>query len=1326
MARFGWSIAFFALLATGGRNFETHAAVLSVDPPALVQRYAFGLLGTHSVRIVLRNDGDEELLFSEDSFVEVILPPDRRIARLQPEVLPLRVPPGSHLTLRWSVPRLAPDPPGARKLPGFLIVRAKYASMDAETARREVSRRVPFGAPPPLFRFARACLVWTVPLASIAWVIARVRRSLRVAHVGSGTPRTRIGRALGAIWRRLSLTLARFPCGLARRMQLVWPSVRSAGDGPDSVLTVLDRCRSVLGTVDPARLPPANVLFHIHWRTAGALDQLARDRECTSGYAQAAAAIAEQYRQAERYAREPDLEALCRALATFYGVVGERFDCLRQRTVRMPPPPALGAATSVSWSTDILWANLDGGREEALSRLRKAPEDVQAIPLMYWAVGSLAEWPPPLVNAVRRLPSANDAGLADAVRTAESCLRSGRIVQGMRALAGVGSAESGERWIESPDMHPALFAMARLRGQFLRLTRILPFSEQKRDQYRTASEGWVRVLERVARTCVDRRDLVGFSRATSLAADHYASLRRYAEALRRCEAVGRVRVAMDGGAFESRATAERIRAEVYADLGSAERAERALVEAGTWFAILGEWEDWYEVAGMRHAIRVAKEEGEPEDTVHDDVVALNGLADSAALALPALGPSLLLREWAVWGEFTLARAKGGGADLILVLASIGRVNREFGWLPLAAILASKVVGTLGPEPGGLSGSGTFLAGTLWDYYLLRARRQHHTTLVLANYYAGKLLSEDYPLRARMRSRKAKQLVETGKLNLAESVRLAMRAEMISEGPQSAKMPARDRSAEALQDGIAAVRALAIECQSAPTDMLRRTSTMRRTSVLTQFIRGLGAASTALDREAFEERAALAYAALQELRVADWNELTDQRLLGDGGDASPQRRRLLRFHHELVAMQAATDGWKAPTGGRRTSEELASAFPQFASCWDGDAIREALKMVATDLDEFLRREMEERSVDSTRLERPPGEIPKIREGVAVVEYIMTGEAAGVFVVTRDAPIQFVGLQPVRLPDLSGMYGKILSAVRRTAAPVERPSDFAVEVEKWETAMRSIATALWPERLREMLRDYGRLCIVPWDSLWNVPFAVLPGIDGQPVVLEKEITLLPGIRLLARESAAPAVTDIGTCIFAYAPDGDNQLNLGREISAMRSEMPRATVVEGIAATAARLRMSLERFQWVHIACHGVTNRSVPMLSRLSLAPSEDVPDGSLYLYQLAQQSPDLHGVFVNACESGVGHAVGDRPDTLAAGFMAAGARAVVGTLGAVCDDVAVALAGEFYKALKSARPGLALCLGLRRLASLDPSVSVEGSTIPMRHPLAWWPYVCISRD
>lgn len=241
---------------------------------------------------------------------------------------------------------------------------------------------------------------------------------------------------------------------------------------------------------------------------------------------------------------------------------------------------------------------------------------------------------------------------------------------------------------------------------------------------------------------------------------------------------------------------------------------------------------------------------------------------------------------------------------------------------------------------------------------------------------------------RATARKAYQLVSNARLHMPASLRLAIQARMVLEGQQTRNMPSRDRAARALESGIQAVPALAKETRAAPTDFLRRTNAVQRGSVLTQFIRGLSAAESTLDHQVFEACVANAYCVLQALRAADWDELVDQRLLGEDSEVGPRTSQLLQLHHKLMEAHSERHSGGEPNGRYSLlREELGLLYPEFTSRKGLDDVQLALQRVPTELDEAMRREAEARSMTvEGRPEWHPGDaVPVIPKQAVVVEY-----------------------------------------------------------------------------------------------------------------------------------------------------------------------------------------------------------------------------------------------------------------------------------------------------------------------------------------------------
>jgi CHAT domain-containing protein len=141
--------------------------------------------------------------------------------------------------------------------------------------------------------------------------------------------------------------------------------------------------------------------------------------------------------------------------------------------------------------------------------------------------------------------------------------------------------------------------------------------------------------------------------------------------------------------------------------------------------------------------------------------------------------------------------------------------------------------------------------------------------------------------------------------------------------------------------------------------------------------------------------------------------------------------------------------------------------------------------------------------------------------------------------------------------------------------------------------------------------------------------------------------------------------------------------------------------------------------HVASHGVLNRMNPLFSRIELNPGRHqspIDDGRLEVHEVLGIQIRSPLVFLSGCETGLGpggsrrYAPGEDYATLAAAFLAAGARQVVATLWAIPDSGAAVFAGRFYEELTRADPAEALATTQR----------IQLADGRFRHPYYWAGY------
>ncbi|KAF9231836.1 CHAT domain-containing protein [Melanogaster broomeanus] len=120
---------------------------------------------------------------------------------------------------------------------------------------------------------------------------------------------------------------------------------------------------------------------------------------------------------------------------------------------------------------------------------------------------------------------------------------------------------------------------------------------------------------------------------------------------------------------------------------------------------------------------------------------------------------------------------------------------------------------------------------------------------------------------------------------------------------------------------------------------------------------------------------------------------------------------------------------------------------------------------------------------------------------------------------------------------------------------------------------------------------------------------------------------------------------------------------------------TKVVGSEATRSQTLQMLVDNQWLHLSCHGMQVPQEPFKSCLAMA------DGLVSLLDIINANISTHEfAFLSACETAMGDlSTPDEVIHLAAGLQFMGVKSVIGTLWAVCDDVAYKIVLAFYKEL-----------------------------------------------
>jgi len=183
----------------------------------------------------------------------------------------------------------------------------------------------------------------------------------------------------------------------------------------------------------------------------------------------------------------------------------------------------------------------------------------------------------------------------------------------------------------------------------------------------------------------------------------------------------------------------------------------------------------------------------------------------------------------------------------------------------------------------------------------------------------------------------------------------------------------------------------------------------------------------------------------------------------------------------------------------------------------------------------------------------------------------------------------------------------------------------------------------------------------------------------------------------------------------PGATGLAGVHREIAVLAELFPRLRVRRGAEATRAEVLEALPGAPWLHLACHGAQDLTSPAEGRILLY------DGDLRLPDLSgQRLPGAELAFASACHTSRGGLnVPDEGLTVVAALQLAGFRHVIGTLWAIADSEAPALAHDVYTGLRTPAGGIVTD---STAAALHHAVRRLRDRFPQR-PVIWSPYVHI---
>jgi CHAT domain-containing protein len=324
------------------------------------------------------------------------------------------------------------------------------------------------------------------------------------------------------------------------------------------------------------------------------------------------------------------------------------------------------------------------------------------------------------------------------------------------------------------------------------------------------------------------------------------------------------------------------------------------------------------------------------------------------------------------------------------------------------------------------------------------------------------------------------------------------------------------------------------------------------------------------------------------------------------------------------------------------------------------------------------------------------MPQLPRGTALVEYALLPHALVLFCLADGQ------LTAQQIPIDRNVLGDRIAAF---AKQIRARGDVDAEA----AALHRLLIA----PLEARLETSDRLVLVPDRQLYGLPFAVLRDARRGEYLVERYTLRIAAAAAVADEPADASLQPALVVADPASPQGPRLPRSGEE-GARIASLQAATLLTGDEATRTRFIASAPASALIHYAGHAESD-GAGAAGALLLA------DGNLTSADVARLTLRARPLVVlAACGTVRGDAahVSGMPGLVRA-FLTAGARAVIGTLWEVDDDVAAALFLRLHEHLRTgASPADAL-----RTAQLE---MIHASDARLHHPATWGPVVVIQQS
>jgi len=289
----------------------------------------------------------------------------------------------------------------------------------------------------------------------------------------------------------------------------------------------------------------------------------------------------------------------------------------------------------------------------------------------------------------------------------------------------------------------------------------------------------------------------------------------------------------------------------------------------------------------------------------------------------------------------------------------------------------------------------------------------------------------------------------------------------------------------------------------------------------------------------------------------------------------------------------------------------------------------------------------------------------------------GRLVAVSVRRRRARLHEVGSVAAIGPRLDAAAFALSRLNRRQGSVASR----AAAADLLRGVVRELADQLLPA---EVLAGDGPLVLVPTARLHDVPWALLPGLQGRPLSVSPSVSAWAAAERVRADRRALHGGDRAAGVIA----GPELEHAPAEAHAVAGHYLSPTVLSGERATVIRCLEVVAGVDVAHFACHGTFRTDNPMFSSLRLE------DGPVVVYDFERLSRLPETVVLSACSTANANPLhGGSMLGLAAALLTLGTANVIAPVGPIADAATAPLMASLHRAMAGGTtPSEALALAL----------------------------------